>query len=411
MKYQAELDFFTRILNKFHLPYHLVTYPFDSVPDLDSGIRKLIYPKIEFKTYMDFELEKFDENKIFYIYDKFSCSYIFLRIPDCEEPTFLFIGPYLRNPVSVADIYNQAEVLSIPSGLIPQMEVFFRSLVLMPENNVLLSLITSLGETLWGSIDNFSFEKVEQKDMIYHDYRSFVSMYEETDLPTFSAKIIEERYEIESEFLLAVSQGQFLKAEQFISPLKNTNLEPRSAEPLRDSKNYSIILNTLLRKAAEMGSVHPYHIDALSSRFARKIELVSSEKEVELLHREMIHKYCLLVKNHSMKGYSLLVRKVLTQIDTNLTANLSLNTLASDLNVNPSYLSTLFKKETGNTLTEHVNRKRIDHAILLLNTTNMQIQTVAQYCGISDVNYFTKLFKKLIGKTPKEYRESLFPHR
>jgi len=44
------------------------------------------------------------------------------------------------------------------------------------------------------------------------------------------------------------------------------------------------------------------------------------------------------------------------------------------------------------------------HAIFLLNATDMQVQTIAQYCGIPDVNYFTKTFKRIVGKTPKEYR-------
>ena len=124
----------------------------------------------------------------------------------------------------------------------------------------------------------------------------------------------------------------------------------------------------------------------------------------------MVRKYCLLVKNHSLKGYSMLVRKVITNIIYDLTADLSLKVQAKELNVNPSYLSTLFKKETGQTLTEFVNRKRIEHAILLLNSTDMQIQVVAQYCGIPDVNYFTKTFKKIVGKTPKEYREMISNH-
>lgn len=105
-----------------------------------------------------------------------------------------------------------------------------------------------------------------------------------------------------------------------------------------------------------------------------------------------------------MKGFSLLVQKVVTRIDSDLTADLSLKTQAQLLNVNASYLSTLFKKETGMTLTDYVNKKRMDNAVFLLNSTNMQIQNIAQYCGIPDVNYFTKIFKKYIGKTPKEYR-------
>ena len=66
-----------------------------------------------------------------------------------------------------------------------------------------------------------------------------------------------------------------------------------------------------------------------------------------------------------------------------------------------------FKKETGKTLTEYVNGKRIEQAVFLLNSTRLQVQTIAQHCGISDVNYFTRLFKATLGKTPKEYRDSI----
>jgi YesN/AraC family two-component response regulator len=112
-----------------------------------------------------------------------------------------------------------------------------------------------------------------------------------------------------------------------------------------------------------------------------------------------------LVQKHSQKSYSLPVQKVITCIDTDITADLSLKTLAGILNVNSSYLSTLFKKETGITLTEYVNKKRVERAKLLLKNGNVQIQTVAQNCGILDVNYFTKIFKKHTGVTPREYRE------
>ena len=166
-------------------------------------------------------------------------------------------------------------------------------------------------------------------------------------------------------------------------------------------------MNTLLRKAAENGSVHPIHIDRVSSDFAKKIELQTSEKGVSTLIKEMARKYTLLVKNHSMQGYSTLVRKALIQIDSDLSADLTLRTLSALLDVNPSYLSTVFKKETGQTLTEYVTGKRIEHAIFLLNCTNMQIQTIAQYCGIPDICYFTKIFKKIVGKSPSEYKNTI----
>ena len=56
-------------------------------------------------------------------------------------------------------------------------------------------------------------------------------------------------------------------------------------------------------------------------------------------------------------------------------------------------------------VTEFVNEKRMELASRLLRTTQLQIQTIAQHCGMSDVNYFSKIFKKHYGVTPRQYRE------
>ena len=128
------------------------------------------------------------------------------------------------------------------------------------------------------------------------------------------------------------------------------------------------------------------------------------ESSIEL-QKEMILKYCLLVKEHSLKKYSSLIGKVITLISYDLSADLSLKHIAELMNVNASYLSAAFKKECGETLTEYVNRKRIEMATFILSHSNKQIQTIAEECGILDANYFIKLFKKQYGMTPTQYRE------
>ncbi|MBO5899054.1 MAG: helix-turn-helix transcriptional regulator, partial [Clostridia bacterium] len=65
------------------------------------------------------------------------------------------------------------------------------------------------------------------------------------------------------------------------------------------------------------------------------------------------------------------------------------------------------KRETGKTLSEYTREKRIQHAAHLLATTQLQIQTVALHCGMMDVQYFSKVFKRELGLTPSEYRQSL----
>lgn len=77
------------------------------------------------------------------------------------------------------------------------------------------------------------------------------------------------------------------------------------------------------------------------------------------------------------------------------------------LNVNASYLSTLFKKEVGIPLTDYVNRQRIEQAKKLLIVTELPTKTIAQQCGIPDIYYFSRLFKKRTGVTPKLYREGV----
>ena len=121
----------------------------------------------------------------------------------------------------------------------------------------------------------------------------------------------------------------------------------------------------------------------------------------------MIRKYCLLVKEYSLGKYSDLIGRVVTLISYDLTADLSLKHISSLMNVNASYLSAAFKKECGETLTEYVNRKRMETAAFILSRSDKQVQTVSVECGILDVNYFIKLFKKQYGLTPTQYREHI----
>ena len=119
----------------------------------------------------------------------------------------------------------------------------------------------------------------------------------------------------------------------------------------------------------------------------------------------MFRSYCRLVRRHSLKNYSLIVQKTILLIDSDLAADLSLSTLAESQSVSPGYLSTIFRRETGKTVSGYIRDKRIKHAMHLLGTTKLQIQTVALHCGIMDMQYFSKIFKKHTVKTPKEYRE------
>lgn len=218
---------------------------------------------------------------------------------------------------------------------------------------------------------------------------------------------MEDRYSYENELMSAVSQGNIHKAEAMIASFSSLAFENRVPDRLRNMKNYCIVMNTILRKAAENGGVHPVYLDSVSSDFAKRVETIHSLAAMPDFMSEILKTYCNLVRRHTIKNYSPLVQKAIVRIQSDLTSDLSLNTIARICNVSPSYFSSLFKKETGKTLTKYVNDKRVSLAKRLLKTTSLQVQTIAQHCGILDLHYFCRIFKATVGKTPTEYRDSL----
>ncbi len=406
MYYDTKLDFFREILDNYRIGSCIISAGDTSFRLADRGLRDSLGLNEDYDQLFCTRHETLTENTILKFTDNFGCNYIFILLPETNCQKTFIAGPYIDHEVTQKMIVESASQYDMSPSLRNQIEKYYTSVPVYADGDIIRSLFNALGVALWGSMDNFTTKKLS---LITFE-NSFPEVVErlshQIDDPLLAMNMLESRYEGERQLMQAVSQGISHKAEQIISNSSELMLEMRVADPVRNMKNYVIVANVLFRKATEQGGVHPFYIDSVSTDFAKKIEKIKSVQEgIDMMH-DMIYKYCNLVKQHSMKNYSLLVQKVITLIDSDLTADLSLHKQAEMLNVNASYLSSLFKKETGITLTEYVSKKRIDHAAFLLKSTNMQIQAIAQSCGIYDVNYFTKTFKKFTGKTPKEYREN-----
>ena len=72
-----------------------------------------------------------------------------------------------------------------------------------------------------------------------------------------------------------------------------------------------------------------------------------------------------------------------------------------------NYFSHFFKKETGSSFVDYANRIRMEKAAELLEKGNQKITTVAGQVGIDNPNYFSVLFKKVMGCSPQEFREKI----
>ena len=167
------------------------------------------------------------------------------------------------------------------------------------------------------------------------------------------------------------------------------------------------ILNTQFESELLKEHVSPVQVRQLYLKNQMEIEKETSRVKLIKLPYKMLKKYSDLLSNYNLQQYSYTVRSALEYINLNLQNNLSLSTISEAINKNSSFLSSQFKKETGNTVTRYIQEKRIEESIRLLTHTDMTIQEISYSVGIDDLSWFSKLFKSITNMSPTKYRANL----
>lgn len=407
MEHEKELSFLRQALGKCRLATQAVSLD-DTLASTIDRVFLPIFAKDPEKTAPIRSLVDATELQAIYkLTDAFLQSYLFFSASGKKEDDILMIGPYLSEIISSDDIFDIGDRMGFSPREQKLLERYYKNLPVISERSHIFAVIDAFCELAW---DGASYPvidvKSEQTSSAFSIRASQESMGE-LDETLANMKLMEERYAWENELIRAVAFGQSGKADRLLSMFSESFFEKRTSDSIRNMKNYCIIMNTLLRKAAEQGGVHPIYLDKVSTSFALKIEQSDSISKINDMMPDMLREYFRLVRKHSLVGYSPIVKKTVIIIDSDVSADLSLSSLAETQNISEGYLATVFKKETGKTVTEYIRERRIKHAKHLLSSTDWQIQTVALNCGIMDVQYFSKLFKREVGKSPKEYRESL----
>ena len=134
--------------------------------------------------------------------------------------------------------------------------------------------------------------------------------------------------------------------------------------------------------------------------------LGTAKGTVEFL-KEMFSACVLWRIERSKENGNCVVRNARRYIDENyMKSNLSLNMVASAVGISHSYLSALFKKETGVNLSEYITLVRINKSKELLCCTSKLIYEIAFEVGFQDYRYFSQIFKKCTGQTPRQFQSS-----
>lgn len=132
---------------------------------------------------------------------------------------------------------------------------------------------------------------------------------------------------------------------------------------------------------------------------------IRSTEQMRQYMKELFTEAMKLRDSLSQDKYSRLLEEAQGYVKQNYSSNeISLNMVASHVGISPSYFSTIFRQETGSTFTEYLTEIRMEKARELLRCTSRKTAEIAYDVGYKDAHYFSYIFKKTQGLTPKEYR-------
>ena len=129
-----------------------------------------------------------------------------------------------------------------------------------------------------------------------------------------------------------------------------------------------------------------------------------SLKGIKTWTAKIIETACEQVSDNTRQRSILEVEKTKAYIDEHLSEDISMSDLAKHAYLSPNYLGKIFYEKLGMSVSEYINMRRIERACELIRSGNAKIYEIAEMVGIRDPNYFSSLFKKIVGIAPKEYK-------
>lgn len=218
--------------------------------------------------------------------------------------------------------------------------------------------------------------------------------------------------EIEYSFYNAVSSGDMeyvrknIKEGDFTNPEGMGILSHNSLTNLR--YHFVVTVAMITRHCVEAG-MELEQAYRLSDFYILKMDSLNTKEAIANLHDSMVLDYTgkmLLLKKNSVisKSITMCIEYIYNHIHDRIT----IEDLAEHTDLSPSYLSRLFKKELGIAVSDYIREKKIDKAQNLLKYSDFSLVEIANYLSFSSQSHFIQTFEKLVGMTPKKYRDHYY---
>lgn len=182
-----------------------------------------------------------------------------------------------------------------------------------------------------------------------------------------------------------------------------------SPNEVRNTLYHVVIAIAMTSRYCIEGGMEPEMAYSLSDLYIQRADGCKTKEEIGDLHREMTLDFASRMRMLQKKQvYSRHVIVCMEYIYQNLNEKIALGDLAKLTRLHENYLSQLFKKETGKTIMQYIQEKKLEQAEYRLKHTEESVLEIANDLNFSSQSYFIQVFKRKNGRTPREYREYYF---
>lgn len=182
-----------------------------------------------------------------------------------------------------------------------------------------------------------------------------------------------------------------------------------SNDPVRNYKYLFVASATLASRSAISGGMDTERAYNISDLYIQRMDVLKTVEEVKTLHADMIEFYTKeMAALDKTEVYSKPVTLCMDYIYHHLHEPIRIKDLAIQTGLNESYLSTLFKKETGASVSGYILSKRMEAAENMLKFSDYTYAEISSILAFSSQSHFARVFKQQTGYTPKQYRDAYF---
>lgn len=219
----------------------------------------------------------------------------------------------------------------------------------------------------------------------------------------FSGTIPAYPFEKEQALVRCVETGNVQDANRILNELLGYALFSTGSE-LETVKGWAAELCALLSRAANQnGKADSFRMD---HSFMRSLWETQTLERLALLLQEIVERFCQSVFPTAVKGEKTAVSRTIRYVELHYAEHITLDMVAGNVYLSPSYLSSLFKKVLGFSFNEYLNTVRITEAKHRLSRGWDSVTEIAYAVGYESQSYFSKVFKRMTGMSPSEYQRA-----